>query len=101
MQSYDGARGTHDVMTSKGGESTAFINPDIIHQNAAESSFFLHLNINKLTLELLHKYINMDLVQKYGHLKHDRRRSSLQQQVAEEERHRNQMGMLILFLSPI
>ncbi|GLA64793.1 hypothetical protein AtubIFM55763_000161 [Aspergillus tubingensis] len=34
----------------------------------------------------------MDLVQKYGHLKHDRRRSSLQQQLAEEERHRNQMG---------
>ncbi|KAI2822680.1 hypothetical protein CBS115989_2071 [Aspergillus niger] len=30
---------------------------------------------------------------KYGHLKHDRRRSSLQQQLAEEERHRNQMAI--------
>ncbi|KAL3251979.1 hypothetical protein ABHI18_010329, partial [Aspergillus niger] len=40
-----------------------------------------------------HKAIDMDLVQKYGHLKHDRRRSSLQQQLAEEERHRNQMAI--------
>ncbi|RAL06104.1 uncharacterized protein BO80DRAFT_439993 [Aspergillus ibericus CBS 121593] len=35
----------------------------------------------------------MDLVQKFGHLKHDRRRSSLQQQLAEEERHQNQMAI--------
>ncbi|PYH97095.1 hypothetical protein BO71DRAFT_347888 [Aspergillus ellipticus CBS 707.79] len=35
----------------------------------------------------------MDLVQKFGHLKHDRRRSSAQQQLAEEERHQNQMAI--------
>lgn len=85
-------------MTSKGRESTTLINPDIIHQIAAESSFFPHLTF---TRELLQNYIIMDLVQKYGHLKHDRRRSSLQQQLAEEERHRNQMGELMLPLSTI
>jgi hypothetical protein len=40
----------------------------------------------------------MDLLQKYGHLKHDRRKSLAQKEEAEQRHHQTQQGMFLFVL---